>query len=320
MTLPVLFDARSALMPRPGGWERYSRELVARFDGQVLTTPERPPRNPITSIAWEWTALPWRARQAELVHLPAYPPTPLVRGNVLYTLHDAVWLRYPQWQSRGGRAYYRHVARQALRRVHVVCGSHAVAEELAQDFDIAAHVISYGVTSLPPAEPEVRARPYLLSVGTVEPRKNLARLVKAYQASSLPGEVDLVLVGRPGWGELPPGVVYLGNVDDTRLSALYRGARAVAAASLYEGFGLPVAEGILAGVPVVCSDIPSFREATAGEARFFDPLSVPAITAALEDAALGLPVPKAVTDDRYSWDRCATEHLALYRRLLGGER
>jgi glycosyltransferase involved in cell wall biosynthesis len=268
-------------------------------------------------VAWEWTALPLRARRFPLVHLPTYPPTPALRGRVLYTLHDLVWLRHPQWQSRGGRLYYRRVVRQALRRVELVAVSQAIADELADAIDVKAHVIPNGVHVLPDTAPETRDRPYLLSVGAVEPRKNLARLVAAYQQSGLAGEVDLVLVGRSAWGALPAGVVYLGPVDDTRLAALYGGAAAVVSASLYEGFGLPVAEALSVGAPVVCSDIAAYREVTQGHARLFDPLSTSSIAEALVAAAAGMPRPPAELRDRWSWARCAAQHRELYERLLG---
>jgi glycosyltransferase involved in cell wall biosynthesis len=317
VTLPVLFDGRSGLLGRPGGWERYTAELTRHLGASVHVVPGRAPRHQLTSVAWEWTALPWYARGFPLVHLPTYPPPPTLRGRVLYTLHDLVWLRHPHWQSRGGRLYYRRVARQALGRVELVAVSQAIADELAAELDLKAHVIANGVHALPDAVPEVRDRPYLLSVGAVEPRKNLGRLVAAYQGSGLAGEVDLVLVGRSAWGELPEGVVYLGPVDDTRLASLYAGATAVASASLYEGFGLPVAEALTVGAPVVCSDIPAYREVTGGHARFFDPLSTSSIAEALVDAAHGLARPPQTLRTRWSWERCAGEHRALYARLLG---
>ncbi|MDP9181290.1 MAG: glycosyltransferase family 4 protein, partial [Actinomycetota bacterium] len=285
--------------------------------GTVHVVPRHAPRHPLTSVAWEWTALPWHARRFELVHLPTYPPTPALRGRVVYTLHDMVWLRHPQWQSRGGRLYYRRVARRALSRVELVAVSQAVAQELAEELDLTAHVIPNGVHPLPEVEPEVRDRPYLLSVGAVEPRKNLPRLVEGYRASGLAGQVDLVLVGRSAWGEMPAGVEWLGAVDDRRLAALYRGATAVVSASLYEGFGLPVAEALSVGAPVVCSSIAAYRDLTDGHARLFDPLSTSSIAEALRDAAAGLPQPPAELATRWSWARCAAEHRELYTRLLG---
>lgn len=322
MRLPVLLDARAGLLGRPGGWERYTAELAVRLADRVHVVPSRGPRHQATSVLWEWTALPWAARRMELVHLPAYPPTPVVRGQVVYTLHDLVWLKHPEWQSRGGRLYYRRVAARALSRVHLVAGSQAIADELADELDLHADVIPYGVRAVPAATaPELRERPYLLSVGAVEPRKNLARLIEAYARSGLAGEVDLVVVGRAAWGTLPPGVLHLGPVDDARLDRLYKGATAVVSASLYEGFGLPVAEALVAGAPVVCSDIAAYREVAAGAALHFDPLSVASIAEALRAAAAGdVPTPPPELRDRWSWQRCAEQHLDLYERLLGGDR
>jgi glycosyltransferase involved in cell wall biosynthesis len=321
--LPVLLDGRAAMLGRPGGWERYTAELVSGLGDSVDVTPAAPPTSRLADIAWEWTSLPLRARQHELVHFPAFPPTPAVRGRVVYTLHDLVWWRYPELTSRGGRLYYRRLAALAAgRAAHLVTVSQAVADEIAGDLGLSAgrvDVIPPGVRPWDPTtEPEQRERPYLLTVGAVEPRKNLDRLLAAYARSGLAGRVDLLLVGRAAWGSLPEGAEHLGAVDDRRLEQLYAGATAVVALSLYEGFGLPVAEALSAGTPVLCSDIASFREVAGGAARLVDPLDVDAVAAALHDAAGGeLPEPPADFGRRFTWQRCVEEHRRLYERLLG---
>ena len=163
---------------------------------------------------------------------------------------------------------------------------------------------------------------YLLTVSTMEPRKNLPRLMAAFAAvrPKLPEPWPLVVVGPQGWGaavEAVEGVVLLGRVDDAVLAALYAGARAVAYVPLREGFGLPAVEAMAACVPVVASPIPS----TAGAALEVDPLSVDEIAAALLEA---------VTDERsrselvnaglrrateLSWSAAALAHLELWNRL-----
>jgi glycosyltransferase involved in cell wall biosynthesis len=320
--LPVLLDGRAGMLGRPGGWERYTAELARGLSGTVDVTPAAAPASRLADIAWEWTSLPRQARRHELVHFPAFPPTPAVRGQVVYTLHDLVWWRYPELISRGGRLYYRRLAALAAGRTHLVTVSQAVADEIASDLGLAADrvdVIPPGVRPWDPAtEPERRERPYLLTVGAVEPRKNLDRLLAAYARSGLAGTVDLLLVGRSAWGSLPEGAVHLGAVDDQRLEQLYAGATAVVALSLYEGFGLPVAEALSAGTPVLCSDIASFREVAGGAARLVDPLDVDAVAAALRDAAAGeLPDPPAGFGERFTWQRCVEDHRRLYERLLG---
>lgn len=317
----VLLDRRAGMLGRPGGWERYSVELARGLAHDVSQTPRWPPRSRARDVAWEWTDLPRQARRHDLVHFPAFPPTPAVRGpQLVYTLHDLVWWRFPELLSRGGKHYYRRLAAAAVQRAHVVTVSQAVAAEMRTVLGVEpVAVIPPGVR--PPAPgttPEARERPYLLTVGAVEPRKNLHRLLDAYARSGLAGTTDLLLVGRAAWGALPAGAQHLGAVDDSRLDRLYAGATAVVALSLYEGFGLPVAEALSAGTPVLCSDIPPFREASGGAARFVDPLDVDAVSVGLREAAAGdLPGAPIGFSDRWTWQRCVQAHRDLYERLLG---
>ena len=319
--IDALVDRRAALLGRPGGWERCSRELSDRLAHTVSLTPDRPMTR-FAGIGWEWTALPAAARRHGLVHFPAFPPTPVVGGRVVYTLHDLVWWRFPETTSRGGRLYYRRLAERAVHRAHVVTVSQAVAAEIQERFgvpDDRLDVIRPGVIRAPAdvVVPERRDRPYLLTVGAIEPRKNLDRLLAAWERSGSSAHADLLLVGRVAWGRLPRGAYHLGVVDDARLLRLYAGAVSIVAVSLYEGFGLPVAEALAAGRPVVAADIPAFREVAAGNASYVDPYDVDDIAQALRAAVAGTldpPAPSAA--QALSWQAFADGHERLYRRLL----
>lgn len=317
----VLLDRRAGMLGRPGGWERYTAELSRGLAGEVAQTPQQAPGSRLSDVVWEWTVLPQQCRRHDLVHFPAFPPTPTVRSpRLVYTLHDLVWWRFPELLSRGGKHYYRRLATAAVERAHVVTVSQAVAEEMRSVLGIEpVAVIPPGVRPpTPGTTPELRERPYLLTVGAVEPRKNLHRLLAAYQRSGLAGSTDLLVVGRPAWGRLPVGAQHLGAVDDARLDRLYAGATAVVALSTYEGFGLPVAEALSAGTPVLCSDIPPFREVSGGAAQFVDPVDIDAVAAGLRQAAAGeLPAAPIDFADRWTWQRCVQAHRDLYERLLG---
>ena len=178
------------------------------------------------------------------------------------------------------------------------------------------------------------ARPYALCVGTVEPRKNLDRLLDSWQ--SLPASVresfDLVVAGPEGWRSAgtmarlrcpAAGVRYLGYVPETDLPALTAGATVFLYPSLYEGFGFPVAQAMAAGVPVITSNLSSLPEITGGAALLIDPRSVAEIGAALE-RLLTSPANRAqmaqagrAHAQRFRWDVCARHSVEFFETVLG---
>ncbi len=177
-------------------------------------------------------------------------------------------------------------------------------------------------------------RPYVLYVGTIEPRKNVDALLDAYAAlkPSTRAEFSLVIAGATGWatestlGRLAvssDGVRHIGYVPECALPALTAGATAVVYPSLYEGFGLPVAQAMAAGVPVITSNVSSLPE-IAGEAGLLvDPRSVAEIAAALERLLLSESLREKLSAiglrkaHDYRWDRCARRSLAFFQRVFG---
>jgi glycosyltransferase involved in cell wall biosynthesis len=220
-----------------------------------------------------------------------------------------------------GRHYYRPLAQAAIKRAHLVADTQAVADELIEDFSVRRDdvtVVPLGVGLPEPQEgTRSRDRPYLLAVGTLEPRKNLKRLADAYSRSGVTGTHDLLVVGRQAWGEAPVGIRVLSGLDDQALAETYAGASALLLPSLYEGFGLPVIEAMQLGVPVVCSDIPVLREVSGGFAHYVDPTDTDSLIEGVR-AATTMSAPAGAREwarRTWSWDRTVSDLSALYRRL-----
>ncbi len=290
------------------------RWLVARHPAARIAAAGLPPER-THALAWPgrlatrtWAELrrprlPARlARELDLVHATsaAVPPT---RGRPLVaTLHDLAFRHFPEAYPAGGRRFHELATRIAVAEAaRVLVPSAATAADLADLYGLEPTRVA--VTPLgadpPPTPPDpepARAAlerlgvpgPFLLAVGTLEPRKNLARLVAAFAeaAAELP-EHHLVVVGPAGWGAavpaeaVPPRVALAGQVDEPALHGLYAAADGLAYPSLYEGFGLPVVEAMAHGVPVLTSDRSSLPEVAGDAALLVDPLDVPAIAKGL---------------------------------------
>ncbi len=325
----VLVDGRSAVHPRTTGWERYARSLLAHLkDDEDLLWRRWASRNAhvgaATRVWQDVVSLPRLARRHHASFFPTFPPAIESQKPTYWTVHDLTWLRHPEWSSPLGRTYYSRLARRRLSgRVHVVTVSDSVKAELIAWGLPERRVtriypgVSTRLLELEPAREDVLPnRPFVMCVATSEPRKNLQTLARAWADSDISRRYELVVAGRLGWGQLPAGVRHVDSPDDAGLAALYRSAAACVIPSFYEGFGLPVIEAMLFGLPVACSDIPVFREVTGGNADFFPPddgqRMLTAVAAAVDR---GRQSPPALLD-QYSWSAAARQLTRLVKEGL----
>ena len=260
------------------------------------------------------------------------------------TVHDLCWLLAPQTMRSSTRMLDSLLMPRAIRSADaVIAVSSSTLDALLEHFPTVSeklHLIHEGASTLPPPMPVEAivqwgiSAPYVLFVGTLEPRKNLPRLLEAFarmrkaHAGSAVQSAQLVVVGGSGWGDdnlsteiqrlgLSHCVRILGRVSDVHLSTLYRHAVCLALPSLYEGFGLPLVEAMAQGTPVLTSTTSAMPEVAGAAGCLVDPLDVDSIAIGLSKMLSNpiyrnqLAANSKLQAARFSWDRAATETLEI---------
>ena len=362
--LRVGFDGRALTSPA-AGVRRYARELleaivalrddveVVALGGPFGAVPDgvghvEEPAHPPTNLGWSLVGLPRAAQRAaiDVLHAPAYT-APLWGGPpVVLTVHDVSYARHPEWypyrRDLVRRAFYRRSARRADV---VLTDSTFSAGEIVAAYDIRRDrisVVPLGVdghfspaTSTDACDlPQEISTPFVLHVGDLHERRNLATIVDAVIAARRhfgpASAVSLVLAGVDrGVGDAlcaiaaeadaADAVVKLGSVSEELLLSLYRCASALVYPSLYEGFGLPVLEAMACGTPVIASRAASIPEVAGDAGLLLDPTDVPAWTDAIvnvvndDDRRAEMRSKGLARAAEFTWERTARLTIDAYR-------
>ena len=328
---PVLTIVASRPPSRPDPLSSFGYPLVcSRLPGRLMTR------------AWD-LGLTRVGGGTDVVHsVSLAAPVPASGIPLVITVHDVAWRSMPEAYPPRGRRWHQAALRRASSRAAVVIvpsveTARAVLAAGVGITDDRLVIVNEGADHLgEPDGPAAQALlerlgvpgPYLLTVSTLEPRKNLGRLLQAYALArpKLPDAWPLVVVGPSGWGPsrsaaaLGPtaGVVFAGAVEGGVLAAIYRGARCCAYVPIVEGFGLPVVESMAQGTPVVSSPVPS----CGGASLEVDPTDVGSIAEALVAAAAdevtrtGLVARGLARAGALRWVETARAHVAVWERAV----
>lgn len=356
------FGINASLLAAGGG---YRRTGVSRYIGELIDALE--PRlaeterltimgrtvpaiasNPSLRIVWEQTGLPLSglAHRLNVFHGPLNVVPLAMRTPKVVTVHDLAFLKFPDQLPRARRAYLLAATRLSARTAdRIIAVSRNTADDLMHWLDLPHDRVAVIPEAPSPRIQRVEGtslnvfrmrfevdRPYILAVGTLEPRKNLDFFLRVFASVSDRIPHQLVLVGPEGWMtesfhqtlldlKLGDRVRLTGFVSDAELGGWYSGADVFVFPSIYEGFGLPAVEAMTCGVPILASDASCFPEVI-GDAGMLVP---PTDFEGWADALLRLVLDRDLNEAfrrrsleqgrTYSWDRTAEETLAIYREL-----
>jgi glycosyltransferase involved in cell wall biosynthesis len=354
-------DASRSVSAQPTGTELYSRYLI---EALLSRAPDRflfrlyfnqPPQSAFSNqhsairvipFPRLWTHLRLSAEmirhRPDLLFVPAHVLPIVHPRRSIVTIHDLGYLYFPEAHPPRQRWYLDRSTRwHTATAAHLLADSAATKRDLVERYHADPDKITVAYPGLDPAikrvtDPSEIARvranynvegDYLLYLGTIQPRKNLQRLIEAFY--QLPtANCQLLLAGKPGWyseqllQHANDRVKFIGYVDAADKNALLSGATAFVFPSLYEGFGFPVLEALACGVPVLCSNTSSLPEVAGDTAVMVNPLDVDDIVRGLQEVTTNEDLRKPLIErgyqraQKFTWQACADVVLNVFESTL----
>lgn len=307
----------------------------------------------VTAACWTWFNQPkvefW-LRDVDLIHSLECEYTISTDKPLVVTIHDIGPLTHPEYFSASRPGIRKIALEQAIQKADsIITVSEYTANDVQSYFQVdlshKLHVIPEGISSVfqkKPSESTMQAvemlvpqnKPYFLYPGSINPRKNLSRVLKAFESVAQKIPHDLIIVGKLGWESnstlqhikntpFAKRIHLVGFVKDEQLAALYRKATALVYVSLFEGFGLPIVEAMASGCPVITSNISPMSEVAGDSAVLVDPLSTKDISRALLDVGKDSSFRDSIVKSGhgraqlFSWKSNACRTMQIYKEILG---
>ena len=306
---------------------------------------------PVNRTLWSQVLLPYAMRKEkyDVVHVPGHRMPLHKRHKTVITIFDLAYIYFRDCFKPMHYARLKYFTERSLSKAdRIIAISESTKQDIVREYHInpdKINVVYLGVdpTQFPVIVPEVVSDikkkhslkdEYIVHVGTMQPRKNLMRLIAAFDAikGSSHADLQLVLIGKKGWMykdifslvqelHLERDVILLDYVDNNTLSGIMRGAKALVYPSLYEGFGLPILEAFSCGLPVIASRSSSLPEIGGDAVIYFDPYNtdeiIHAISELLEDADKRAEMAQKGRErvNLFSWEKTARETIEAYEKV-----